>query len=284
MNSFEIAHEVDLLNLGITGISALVTLGIFVCIVYFCIKYRSSNKSEYQSDIQSYKLEIIWTTITMVIFIGLYFWGSSVYKKQVAPKKPDYKIFVFAKQWMWKFHHQNGFVEIDHLHIPKDKNIRFIMTSKDVIHSFYLPTFRYKQDVLPEVYSYLNLNVNKTGEYPLFCAEYCGTDHSIMRGSLTVMNEQDYLTYTGMKSRTAFIEKGQKLFRKMGCVNCHGPDTDTGPNLTGLADDNFIRQSILYPAKDVTPGYEAVMPSFKDQLPEEDLRALIEYIKSMRKR
>jgi cytochrome c oxidase subunit II len=269
------SHQVDTITLVLTLVCAFVALGIFLCIGYFCFKYHSSRVTEHKYKFESEKLEYFWIAITLVIFMVFFFWATHLYRQEVRARDADYKIFVYGKRWMWKFQHENGFMEINHLHVPTKKEIKFIMISKDVIHSFYLPAFRIKQDVLPEMFSFLAIHPEKVGVYPLFCSEYCGTAHSAMKGKIEVLPEADYLKLIGDNHK-----QGRLLFQKHGCISCHsGSAGSTGPSLLGLSDDDHLRKSILYPQTEKNPNYEAVMPSYKNVLEEEEVRDLIEYIK-----
>jgi cytochrome c oxidase subunit 2 len=274
----EAADNLDHFTLVFTVISVVVILGMTLVTLYFCWRYHASRGHEKGENIQSGKLEIFWTAAVFVIFMGIFWWATSHYQKQVTLPQADYEVFVYGKRWMWKFYHQTGFAEVNHLHIPKDRNVRLIMTSKDVIHSFYLPSFRIKSDLLPDAYTYLNLKAKKNGEYTIYCAEYCGSYHSRMGGMTTVMDETDY------KKLIHGTNPGEALFQKHGCINCHKVGSDVAPSLVGLAqkrDDNFIRRSILYPQEVVANGQEPNMPSFKGVLKEEEVNFLVQYIKTL---
>jgi cytochrome c oxidase subunit 2 len=276
------AGQVDELNLALTLVCAAVVLGITVSSVYFIWRYHASKKAEHQYNTQSIGLEIGWTIVTFAIFIGFFFWGSHVYRAQVQPVKPDYEVFVFAKRWMWKFHHPTGLVEINHLLLPTEKNIRLTMISEDVIHSFYVPELRSKQDVLPGTLTAIPIKALREGSFLLQCAEYCGTFHSRMGGKVTFMKEGDYRSFIGMTDPNASLaQHGKKLFEERGCISCHGDQT-IAPNLAGLRDDAYIRESILYPGKVKRFKFDTEMPSFKDAVTESEIRALTEYIKELR--
>lgn len=279
--STTIADNVDLYTIVITSICGAVAIGIFISIFYFSWKYHNSRGHEGE-DFQSGKLEIFWSVITLVVFMGFFAWATYLYKKQVTPhEKTDYEVFVYAKRWMWKFYHPNGFAEVNELHLPNQKNIRLVLLSKDVIHSFFLPDFRLKQDALPEIYTYMFIRPEKKDHYQVYCAEYCGSYHSRMMAITKVMEEKDYLEFIGAGKTN---NRGAELFKKHSCNTCHYKGSTIAPDLgqvTKKRDDNFIRRSILYPKEYVEKGYEPVMPSFKDQISENDLRFLIKYIRSM---
>lgn len=274
--------SLDKYTLFITVLCGLVTVGILFFIFLFCFKYHASRVKNDVKALTNRKLEVVWLTVTLGIFMLFFYWATTLYQDKIHPMKADYEIFVYAKQWMWKFHHPNGFTEVNSLHLPKNKKINFVMISEDVIHSFYLPDFRIKQDLLPEVYTTMGIHPLKTGVYPLFCTEYCGTDHAGMKGELTIVGQEDYerLTHQG---RTP-LELGRQLFVKHDCLTCHHEHSKLAPSLVNLqkTDDEF-RRSILYPQTEKVRGFEAVMPSYKGTLREAEVRSLIQYIKSMRK-
>lgn len=287
----EAAEHLDLFTLVFTGISLVVVGGMTLIGIYFCWKYHASRGHARGENVQNEKLEIYWTAAVLVIFMGIFYWATTLYKNQVTLPKADYEIFVYGKRWMWKFYHPNGFAEVNHLHIPKDKNVRLVLTSKDVIHSFYMPVFRVKADLMPESYTFMNLKAKKTGQYTIYCAEYCGSFHAKMGGKTTVLEEEEYLKLVGLPSKNKVIQAqeempGKAIYEKHGCVACHN-DPSIAPGLTGIDkkyDDNFIRRSILYPQEYVEKGYEGNMPSYKGVLEEEEVNFLIQYIKSMEAR
>jgi len=207
------------------------------------------------------------------------------------------EIYVVAKQWMWKLQHVDGQREINELHVPVDRDVKLIMTSQDVIHSFFVPAFRLKQDVLPGRYTTLWFHAIRPGTYHLFCAEYCGTQHSGMIGSIVVMNPVDYEAWlSGGGGEGSLASTGQKLFQQLGCGSCHRSDTQgRGPNLVGVfgkpvlledgrtvtADENYVRESILNPGAKIAAGFKNIMPSFQGVVNEEQLLSLVAYIKSL---
>jgi cytochrome c oxidase subunit 2 len=204
---------------------------------------------------------------------------------------------VVGKQWMWKIQHQEGPSEINTLHVPLGQPVRLVMTSEDVIHSFYVPAFRLKQDVIPGRYTYLWFQATKVGEYHLFCAEFCGTNHSEMRGSVIVMQPSDYQKWLNNSSvGQPLAEEGKQLFTQLGCAHCHAPESGVqAPNLNGLfgqtvplsngasvqADEDYIRQSIFFPKAKVVAGYTPIMPTYEGKLTEEQVLQLVAYIKSI---
>jgi cytochrome c oxidase subunit 2 len=197
---------------------------------------------------------------------------------------------------MWKFEHMEGQREINELHVPIGRDVKMIMTSQDVIHSFFIPAFRIKQDVLPGRYTVAWFHATKAGTYHLFCAEYCGTMHSGMVGSVVVMEPKDYEAWMGGGGNQPLAVTGEKLFTELGCVTCHRSDTQgRGPNLvsifgkpvlledgrTVVADENYIRESILQPGAKIVNGFKPIMPTFQGQISDEQLNALVAYVKSL---
>jgi cytochrome c oxidase subunit 2 len=207
------------------------------------------------------------------------------------------QIFIVGKQWMWKAQHPGGQREINELHVPAGQNVRLVLASQDVIHSFFVPALRIKQDVVPGRYETMWFRAETPGRYHLFCAEYCGTDHAHMGGWVTVMNPRDYGNWLqGQGGQTSLADQGQQLYRRYGCSGCHEPGgTVRAPPLEGvfgspvplsdgsvtIADEKYIRDSILDPKAQVAAGYQPVMPTFAGQISEDDLAKLVAYIESI---
>ena len=235
-----------------------------------------------------------------LISMVLFFWGASLYFSSYRPPAGAMEVHSVAKQWMWKFQHANGRREINTLHVPLGQAVKMTMISEDVIHSFYVPAFRVKRDVLPGTYSNCWFEASRTGEFHLFCAEYCGTNHSGMIGRVIVMDPIEYQDWLGGEhSKETPIAAGERLFDELRCVTCHRSDSEPGrcPPLTGIyghevkltggatamADDNYLRESILRPQAKIVAGYEPLMPSYDGQLDEVQLIQLVTYIKSLAK-
>ncbi len=273
------------------------TLAIFAVIAVFGMKYRRRHGREAHQIEGSLILEIAWSIIPLGIFIVIFGWGAVIYFHQRTPPRDSSEIYVVGKQWMWKIQHPEGPREINELHIPIDKNIKLIMTSQDVIHSFFIPAFRIKQDVLPGRYTTVWFRATQTGTYHLFCAQFCGTEHSGMIGEVTVMSPADYQNWmSGGAVVGSLAQNGQTLFQQLGCSTCHRFDVQgRGPNLTGVfgkpvqledgrivtADENYVRESVLVPAAKVVSGFKPIMPPFQGQVSEEQLNALVAYVKSL---
>lgn len=272
--------------------------------LYFILKYRKGRKTNRKNPLtDSRKLEVFWILGSLITFLGIFLCGAGLYNWQTQPPKNAMEIYIVAKQWMWKIQHPEGRREIDELHVPLGQPIKLVMTSQDVIHSFYVPAFRAKMDVLPGRYSVLWFQPTQTGRYYLFCAEYCGTNHSAMIGSVIVMQPADYAHWlSGAASGGAIPsleDAGRKLFAQLGCISCHGDrgqGAAQGPDLRGIfgkqirlqnshvitADEDYLRRSILQPSAEIVAGYPNVMPTFQGQISDEELAQLIAYLKALR--
>ncbi len=294
-----VSSQVDALFLLLVGVSVLMTLLIGGAILFFIVKYRRRSEDEVPEQIVgSNRLELAWTVIPLGFFMFVFFWGASIYMNMSQPPDNSMQIYVVAKQWMWKFQHATGQSEIDELHVPLGRPVRLTMISQDVIHSFFAPDFRVKQDVLPERYTTVWFQATKAGTYHLFCAEYCGTNHAIMGGSIVVMEPAAFEQWLsgGPSASQSPATAGQDLFQQLGCSGCHlenghGP----GPSLVGVfgstvrlqgggtvvADENYIRESILDPTAKIVLGFQPIMPSFRGRVSEEQILSLIAYIRSL---
>ena len=295
-----IATRVDALYFFLLGLSAFFSLLIAGLIVYYAIKYRRRSPREIGRKIHAHNaLEITWTVIPLLITMFLFVWASRVYVEMVRPPDETLNIYVVGKQWMWKFQHLDGQREINELHIPVGRDVKLIATSEDVIHDFFVPAFRVKADVIPGRYITIWFHPTKAGRYRLFCAEYCGTRHSGMTGEVVVMDPPEYQAWlSGGATQQTLSEAGQQLFSDLACNTCHRADLKgRGPVLEGVfgspvtlqsgekvvADEAYIRESILNPAAKITAGYQPIMPTFQGQVSEEQLLALVEYVKSLHK-
>ncbi|HEX4781764.1 MAG TPA: cytochrome c oxidase subunit II, partial [Usitatibacter sp.] len=238
---------------------------------------------------------IAWSTIPLAIFVGIFVWGARVYATLYQPADGAMKVFVVGKQWMWRVEHANGRREIDELHLPVDEPVRIVIATEDVIHSFYIPAFRVKQDAVPGRYTALTVTPTRVGTYELHCSEYCGTDHARMGGHVIVMPKDEFAQWLDQGApEGGMAAHGKETFERLGCSGCHDPRaTVHAPDLAGLygrvvhlqdgrsvtADEAYIRDAILLPRKDVVAGYEPIMPSYQGQATEGDLLELIAYLK-----
>jgi len=293
------AGNVDALFIFLVLISAFMSVSIFTMITFFAVRYRRRRGVEAEQIEGSNSLEITWSVVPLMIFMFIFAWGAIIYFQERTPPRGAATVYVVAKQWMWKLQHEEGQREINELHIPVGRDVKMIMTSQDVIHSFYVPAFRIKQDVLPGRYTIAWFHPTRPGTYHLFCAEYCGTQHSGMIGQVVVMEPAQYQAWlSGGGSTGSMAENGQVIFQQLGCSTCHRFDTQgRGPNLTGvfgskvllddgrtvIADEDYVRESILNPAAKVVNGFKPIMPVFQGLVSEDQLNALVAYVKSLSK-
>jgi len=294
------APQTDAIYFGLVIVSGAVVLVVATLIVVFAIRYRRGTRvgRAAASSLASREFEIGWTLATLLAFLGIFSWAAAQDFVQLRPPPPGaLAIDVVAKQWMWKTQHPGGQSEINSLHIPAHQPVRLLMHSQDVIHSFFVPAFRVKKDIVPGHTEELWFEATTPGTYPLFCSEYCGTDHARMLGDIVVMAPQDYGRWlAGQPQGDDLAKAGEALFREVGCSGCHGENARVrAPPLAGLfgrpvplsdgrivvADEAYIRDSILLPKKDIVAGYEAIMPSFSSRLDEGDLTKLVAYIRSL---
>lgn len=295
-----IAPKVDWLYLALILVTGSVALLIFTLITVYSIRYRRRRIDQRGAHIEGFvPLELFWAVIPFLIFMGIFAWGGVIYYERSSPPKGTIDIYVVGKQWMWKLQHLEGPREINQLHIPAGYPVRLLMTSQDVIHSFYVPAFRIKQDVLPGRYTSQWFQATKPGRYHLFCAEYCGTEHSRMIGTIEVMRQEDFQQWIEAQRATQPMKSsGKEVFARLGCDSCHSStDTPLGPSLHNvyqrktslkgggsiIADESYLRESILNPADRIVHGYQSTMPTYRGQISDEQLNELIEYIKSLKR-
>jgi cytochrome c oxidase subunit 2 len=307
------APRVDALYFYLVGISVFFSLLIFTFVVYFAIKYRRGSEEEEpppeMRDILA--LEVTWIVIPLMLALIAFFWGANVYYALARPPQNALEIFVVGRQWMWKFQHPDGQREINRLHVPLGRPVKLTLASEDVIHSFFIPAFRVKYDVVPGRYTMIWFEATKAGQFHLFCAEYCGTQHSGMIGQVVVLEPEQYeawlsgesgapLAVAGQGAAIApagsLADKGQQLFQSLGCQVCHQRDRQgIGPVLAGIfgtqvrlqtgetvkADESYVRESILNPQAKITAGFQPLMPPFQGRVNEEEVIQLVAYIKSL---
>lgn len=292
------AQQVDQIVIALVLMTLFFVVAVGGSIVFFSFKYRRSNPvNRVLKFKKTWIIEVTWTVIPLLIAIGFFVWAASAYFQQRHAPADAMEIHVVGKQWMWKIQHPQGKREINELHLPVDVPVKLLMTSQDVIHSLFIPAFRVKQDVLPGRYTSMWMVPHKTGEFHLFCTQYCGTDHARMTGKVVVMPKADYQKWltSGEQSENPARE-GARLFRQFGCSGCHaGSRVVRAPSLVGLygsvvpleggktivADDQYLRDSILLPNSQVVSGYDPVMPSYQGKLSEDELFSLVAYLKSL---
>ena len=296
------AWRIDLLYYFLWAVTAFFSILIFGLIIFLSVKYRRRSEDERpRPTIESLRLELFYTFVPFAIAMVIFFWGAREFFLVYGEPKNPMNIHVVGKQWMWKLQHPDGKREINELHVPTGREIQLTMASQDVIHSFFIPAFRVKTDVLPERYTRMSFTPTKVGTYHLFCAEYCGTNHSRMIGRVVVQTPEDYQAWLrGTSPDDAPAVAGGKLFAQLGCITCHGPHA---PSMAGLylserrvsrtiggeietvrADEQYLRESILNSTAMIVEGYQPVMPSYRGQITEDQLSHLIAYIRSVRDR
>ena len=281
------------------GISAVIILVVSALVIGFSIRYRRGSKAKRGAmpAFFSREFEIGWTSATLILALFLFWWAASSQLSGLLAPKGSLEIHVVAKQWMWKTQHSNGASEINELHAPIDTPVRLVMTSQDVIHSFFVPAFRMKQDVVPGRYTETWFNATKLGVFHLFCAEYCGTDHSRMLGKIVVMSKEDYGRWLSAQPQgDNLANEGAVIFEARGCSGCHAESSKVhAPKLRGIygrpvqlaggksviADDAYLRDSMLMPKRDIVAGYEPIMPSYKGILDDGEIQSLTAYIRSL---
>lgn len=290
------AVRLDSLALALLLLTGAVAVIVLALTIGFAVRYRAgSDADRSNAPSKGRGIEIAWTLTPLLLFLGIYAWAAIDYVKLYQPPADAMPVFVVAKQWMWKAQHAGGRREVGELHLPLGRPVRLVMTSEDVIHSFYVPAFRIKQDVLPGRYTSISFTPSRAGEYHLFCTEFCGTDHALMLGKIVVQPPADFARWlTAGPRQPGMAQRGFALYRFYGCSGCHDAGSSVhAPSLAGLlgrpvhladgrelrADEAYVRDSILVPDKDVVAGYAPIMPSFAGKVGEEDLLAIIEYIR-----
>ena len=302
------AGEVDALFVYVVGVCAFFALLVAAAVLILSIRFRRRHPDQVGKPLHgSLALELAWTITPFILAMTMFFWGAKVYLAMVRPPDDAIQVFAVGRQWMWKIQHMEGKREINELHVPLGQAVKVTLTSEDVIHSFYVPAFRGKMDAVPGRYTSFWFQPTKVGEFHLFCAEYCGTAHSKMIGRIVVMEPDAYQAWisgqtTGLEVATSepqtaasMAATGEELFRQKGCATCHAQDGSLGPALTGLfgkqveltngyqavADEVYLRESILNPQAKIVSGYKPIMPTFQGQLNEEQILQLIQYIKGL---
>jgi cytochrome c oxidase subunit II len=293
-----LAPRIDALFWTMVALCGVVALGVFAAMIFFCVRYHHGHQADRSGwQASSLGVEITWTLVPFAMFVAVFVWSLHLFANARTPPANAHTLYVVAKQWMWKVQHPTGQREINTLHVPLGQPVRLTMTSQDVIHSFFIPAFRVKQDVLPGRYTQLWFTATRLGSFPLTCAEYCGLDHSKMGGVVVVLSPAEFAKWLrGHSTDLSLAARGAELFRSSGCSGCHADNSTVhAPALAGvygrpvhladgstvLADERYLHDSIVLPNKQVVAGYAPLMPSFAGQLSEEDLLALIAYLKSI---
>jgi len=293
-----IGNQIDWILFTLLALSLLSAVPVVIFIITFVFRYRAGAKVDRANRIhESNKIEFTWSFIPFVLLMILFGWSAVVYYSYAVPPADTLEIYVIGKQWMWQSQHPSGKIEINALHVPKGEPVKLIMTSQDVIHDFFVPAFRIKQDVLPGRYTTLWFEATETGDYHLFCAEYCGTEHSKMIGTVTVMEREAYDNWLGgAMEGESMADAGKRLFQQRACVACHLDDgTGIGPSLVGIVgetvtfadgtsrtvDEEYLQESIRKPQEKIVAGYPESMPTYDTMLTDQEILYLVEYVKSL---
>jgi cytochrome c oxidase subunit 2 len=294
------APQTDLLYLFLVFVSAAIVILIVLLMLVFSIRYRRGSAAPRPElrMLTTREFEIGWTAGALFLALFIFGWTGSVRLSMLAAPENAIEIHVQGKQWMWKIQHPNGIREINALHVPVNEPVRLIMTSEDVIHSFFVPAFRIKEDVVPGLYTQTWFKATETGSQHLFCTQFCGTQHSRMIGEIVVMNHDDYARWLREQPQPGDLAaEGASLFKALGCSGCHiGNSAIRAPSLAGIygrlvhlsdgrtvtMDDAFIRDCILEPRKNVPAGYDPKMPSFKGEVSDGEILRLTAYIRSLK--
>lgn len=312
-----VAERVDMVYFVLLGLGTFFSALVVMAILYFCAKYRHTTTADRTDQVDaSLRLEVGGALLLLVLSTGVFLWATQVYVSMAeAPDDGEnpIELYVLGKQWMWEIQHPEGKRELNNLHVPVGRTIKLRMTSEDVIHCFYVPAFRIKRDVLPGRYSTTWFKATKKGTYHLFCSEYCGTEHSQMGGTVTVMDPAEYEEWLyeddgdgplvpsvsaprsiAPARQNAMARAGERHFNRLQCNTCHGANAGIlAPSLQGIygaqhtmrdgetvtVDEDYLREAILYPSVQVREGYDAIMPPYQGQVSERELAQLIEYIK-----
>lgn len=292
------ARDVDNLYLFLIAVSAVFALAVTVAVIVFGAVYRRRHAGEIGARIEgNLPLELLWSIIPAMISMVMFGWGASLFFHVRTPPEESLSIYAVGKQWMWKFQHLEGQREINELHVPAGRPVKVTVTSEDVVHSLYFPAFRTKIDAIPGRYTQLWFEATEPGRYHIFCTEFCGTNHSGMIGTVIVMPPADYQAWlsTGGVEGT-LVERGARLFDDLACSTCHlDTGLGRGPSLnnvfgqpvtfttgtTGVIDEGYLRESIMSSQSRVVQGYQPLMPAFQGLISEDNLVALVEYIKSL---
>jgi cytochrome c oxidase subunit 2 len=294
----EQAATIDAVYFFLVAVAAFFAALIAILIAFFAAKFHRKHDQEVGEAIHgSLALELLWTFIPLGISMVMFVWGAQVFFHMTRAPQNAMEVYVVGKQWMWKLQHMDGVREINELHVPVGRPVKLIMGSEDVIHSFFIPAFRTKADVIPGRYNTMWFTATKPGRYHIFCTQYCGTKHSNMIGWVTVMEPSDYQAWlSGGAAGGTMAEAGAKLFQDLSCNTCHLENGQgRGPVLKGLygkqillnglqtvtMDDSYIRESILNPQAKVVSGFQPIMPTFQGLVTEEQLLQLIAYVKSL---
>lgn len=299
----EHAANYDLLFNAILALTIFFTIVVGLMVLILAFRYRRGSRVDRRNPLTHHLgLEMVWLGAPLVLALGIFGWSAVNYVNVRETPEDAMEIFVIGKQWMWHAQHMNGIRENQEMTVPLGRPVKVTMISQDVIHALYLPEFRAQYHVVPGRYTTLSFTATKPGTFLMLCAMHCGTQHSEMVGYVHVLPEREYnewLASGGNRFRDVpmnLVAEGQLLFEENGCANCHGArDSERGPSLYGIygdrreftnaapviADENYLRESILDPWNRITEGYTNTMPAYQGQLGEREVLALIRYIRSL---
>ncbi len=297
------AGEVDFVYMGIFWLCAVMFVGITGAAAWFSWRYRFRPGRVTPHDTHNTKLEVIWTVLPLILCIGIFFWGLNGWLKYAVAPGDAMEVQVTAKKWLWQFEYPDGTRTVNEIHVPANKAVKFVMTSEDVIHDFFVPDMRVKHDIIPGRYTEVWFTPTVLGKHRFTCAEYCGKGHSDMHGDLSVDNDADYAKFleTGGTEWEQYKDHmdqwGKIQYERNGCSTCHTVDgsKSKGPSWKGiwhkqeelnngttvLVDEAYVRESMLYPQAKIVKTFEPIMPSFNNLLRENQIKGLIAYIQSL---
>ncbi len=301
----EYAKEIDFVYMGIFWLSVVLFAGIVIAMTYFCWRYRYVPGRVTPHQTHNTPLEIVWSVLPLLLCVGLFFWGIQGYLEYTVAPGEAMEVQVTAKQWLWQFEYPDGTRSINEIHVPVNKPVRFVMTSEDVLHDFYVPDMRVKKDIVPGRYTQIWFTPTLIGEHVSTCAEYCGKGHSDMHARLFVDTQQKYDEWmaTGgdeWKNHTP-EDWGKIQWEQKGCQTCHtidgskskGPSwkgiwgkpvkvkTSDGKEITVTVDENYVRESMMVPGAKVVDGFDNIMPTFQGLLRQNEINGLLAFIKSL---
>jgi len=296
-----LAADVDALFYFIYYASAAIFAVVMAATIFFVFRYRRRKIETTDSKDHSLWLEITWTAIPTILILIVFVWSFRTYIRMTVVPKDALEVKVTGQKWFWSFDYDGGANSVGELVVPVGQPVKLLMSSRDVIHSFFVPSFRMKMDVLPNRYSVTWFEATRTGDFDLFCTEYCGKGHSEMIGKVRVLGEREFNEWleagSGPGEGESLADYGKKLFVRKACITCHSVDgsKNVGPTFLGLygrdeamtggvrvtVDENYIRESILNPQAKIVAGYEPVMPTYQGILKDRDIDAIIAYLKSL---
>jgi cytochrome c oxidase subunit 2 len=293
-----LARRIDTLHYVVIGTSFVVAAAVFGIVIYFLVRFRERPGEPRRTYRVPKSLELVLTSVTLATFLGFWVVGFGQYREIRAVTPGAMRVYVVAKQWMWEAVYPDGTAVQDDIRVPVGRPVVLLLTARDVIHSFYVPSFRLKQDVIPGRITTLEITATEPGTYDILCAEYCGTGHSRMRGRVIALSPEDYATWLAAHATPDLAAAGEKLAAEHGCLRCHTVDgtPHLGPTWRGMygsqvpladgttvvADEAFLTESMMDPNTKLHAGFQAVMPSYLGQLAGPEAAAIVEYIRSLR--